>query len=89
MIDISELEPSDVLRVLYDAAKPQGLGILCHTQGPMSQEEATRFLEEGKYFDYVKGRVMKVCIDGTELDERLYDRDNGPGAAASAIESLR
>jgi hypothetical protein len=40
------------------------------------------------YFDYVNGRVMKVEIGGDTLDPRLYDRDNGQGAAARALEPL-
>lgn len=37
------------------------------------------------YFDYLQGRVMKVDLAGDELDPRLYDRDNGEGAARRAI----
>ena len=40
------------------------------------------------YFDYLKGRVMKVDLGGKSLDPRLYDRDNGPGAALKALEVL-
>ena len=43
----------------------------------------------GNYFDYLQGRVMKVRIQGDELDPRLYDRDNGEGAAEQAIWVLR
>jgi hypothetical protein len=41
-----------------------------------------------RYFDYLQGRVMKVSLEGDELDARLYDRDNGEGAAAEAISAL-
>lgn len=43
------------------------------------------------YFDYLRGRVMKVTIDrdGGPLDPRLYDRDNGQGAAARALDAAR
>lgn len=40
-------------------------------------------------FDYVKGRVMKVDLNGDEFDPWAYDRDNGAGAAAEAIASIR
>ena len=39
-------------------------------------------------FDYLKGRVMKVNIGGDSLNESLYDRDNGDGAAAAALAPL-
>ena len=41
------------------------------------------------YFDYVKGRVMKVDITGDELNPWGFDRDNGEGAAERAIAPLR
>lgn len=41
------------------------------------------------YFDYLHGRVMKVDIAGDELDGRLFDRDNGEGAAARTVAALR
>lgn len=91
LIDISQHNKADVLRVLYDAAKPQGLGFLHFDPAPMTRDEADSLLKGGSnYFDYLKGRVMKVriCDDG-ELDPRLYDRDNGNGAAARAIEILK
>lgn len=40
------------------------------------------------HFDYLHGRVMKVDITGDGLDPRLYDRDNGPGAARRALAHL-
>ena len=89
MIDISGLNHADVLRTLYDAAQQQGLGYLHFTPEPMAVGEAAALLKDGNYFDYLKGRVMKIKIAGTEIDEGLYDRDNGPGAAARAIDSLR
>lgn len=89
MIDISGLNRADVLRTLYDAAQPQGLGVLHFTSEPMTAGEASALLKDGNYFDYLKGRVMKIRIAGSEIDEGLYDRDNGPGAAARAINSLR
>jgi len=44
--------------------------------------------EQGLRFDYLRGRVMKVDIGGDELDPRLYDRDNGFGAADDAVMPL-
>ncbi len=44
--------------------------------------------EQGMYFDYLFGRVMKVDISGDELQTRWFDRDNGEGAAERAINAL-
>ena len=94
-VDVSGLRSEAVLVALYERAQPQGLGFLHYDPAPMSEEEATELLliatdDEGlQRFDYLKGRVMKVRLGGESFDPRLYDRDNGPGAAASAIEGLR
>jgi hypothetical protein len=89
MIAINGLNHADVLAALYNASKPQGLGMLHFDPKPMERAEAAELLDQTRYFDYLKGRVMKVFVDGDELDPRLYDRDNGQGAAAMAIASLR
>jgi len=44
---------------------------------------------ENLSFDYLKGRVLKVDISGDELETQGYDRDNGQGAAARAIDAVR
>lgn len=95
-ISIAGLDKAKVLAALYNRAKPQGLGHLHYTPEPMTVEEARVLLTEhagdddrGAYFDYLIGRVMKVRIGGDELDPRLYDRDNGAGAAAAAIDAIR
>ena len=74
---------------LYDNSKPLGMGLLHYTPEPMSREDAEAMLAEHAYFDYCRGRVMKVDLSGGTLDPRLYDRDNGPGAAQFAIDMLR
>lgn len=88
MIDISKLDKADVLRVLFNDAKPQGMGLLHYVPEDMSVEDARAMLEKRNYFDYLQGRVMKVEIKGDTLDPRLYDRDNGPGAAKQAISKI-
>ena len=56
----------------------------------MTYDEAKGLLERQTYFDYIKGRIMKVDLSSdTKFDEWLYDRDNGAGAAKRALESLR
>lgn len=88
-ISIAGLDHADVLAALYNGAKCQGMGFLHYTPELMKREEAAEMLKATTYFDYVKGRVMKVRIEGDELSPRLYDRDNGEGAAAAVIEALR
>jgi hypothetical protein len=88
-IDISGLNKADVLAALYDAARAQGMGFIHFDPAPMSREEAEALLERSTYFDYVKGRVMKVDLKGDSFDPWLYDRDNGEDAAQAVIDNLK
>lgn len=93
LISLSGLTKAEVLCVLYNASKPLGMGFLHYNPFPMPMEEAEQLIaiQDPKRitFDYVKGRVMKIDLNGDDLDPRLYDRENGPGAAARAIDALR
>ncbi len=85
-VSIRGLNKADVLRALYDNARPLGMGFLHFTPEPMSREEAEKLTSGGRlYFDYVKGRVVKCDLSGDEMQTGIYDRDNGPGAAESAV----
>ena len=88
MIDISKMDKAEVLAALYNASKPQGMGFMHYTPKPMTRDEAAELLKRGNDFDYLQGRVMKVRIAGDQMDERLYDRDNGQGAAQRALAKL-
>ncbi|MEK7566773.1 MAG: hypothetical protein AAB527_01405 [Patescibacteria group bacterium] len=88
-IALAGLNKADVLAALYNASKPQGMGFVHYEPKPMSREEAEGLLKQTTYFDYLKGRVMKVNLAGDELDTWGYDRDNGQGAAERAIAELR
>ena len=85
IIDISKKDRAAVLAALYNASRPLGLGFLQYDPTPMTIEDARELLEFTTYFDYLKGRVMKVNLSGDTLDTWLYDRDNGEGAAAAAL----
>ena len=103
-IDLKGLDKAAVLAALYNAAKPQGLGFLHFDPAPMTVPEASILLADRQaklkefnstggnldeiYFDYLKGRVMKVDLSGDELIFWLYDRDNGEGAAQRAIDGI-
>lgn len=99
LIDIAGLDKAQVLIALYQGARPQGLGwwqelapgTAYGTQrgGDLSVSDAQKALTETTFFEYVKGRVLKVDLSGTAFDAALYDRDNGPGKAARVIASLR
>lgn len=92
MVNIHGLDKSEVLKTLFNCAKQQGLGLMNQTgKQPMQIDTAKALLKDGKtYFDYILGRVLKIDLSSNiEFDERLYDRDNGTGAAAKAIEGLR
>jgi hypothetical protein len=86
-INIAGLNKAEVLAALYNASKPQGMGMLHYDPKPMTTDEASSLVGQG-YFDYLKGRVMKVSLSGDEFDPWLYDRDNGTGAAARAISHI-
>ena len=87
MINLTELNltKGQALARLYNAAKPIGLGRYAFDATEMTEATADELLEHSLYFDYLKGRVMKVNLATPELDERLYDRDNGTGAALAAL----
>lgn len=88
MIDLTKYDKAEVLAILYNHSKPQGMGFLQADSNQMTKEEAQKLLDGYKYFDYLKGRIMKVDLSGNELDPALYDRDNGQGAAERAISFL-
>lgn len=84
-MDIKGFRKPAVLAALYNASQPLGMGFLQFRQGVMTEAEAEHLLRTQTYFDYLKGRVMKVDLSSDYLDTRLYDRDNGEGAAERAI----
>lgn len=90
MIDLTGKDKAEVLARLYNAADTQGHGALKASLMPiMSREHAQALLDSGQtYFDYVNGRVLKVDLSSDSLNERLYDRDNGFGAAAQALKGV-
>lgn len=90
-MNISGLNKAAVLAALFNASRQQGMGFM-DSRGAraMTEADAQKVLdEEGPYFDYLRGRVMKIAIDGDEIETRLYNRDNGEGAAERAVDALR
>ena len=89
MIDIKGLDQGHVLKVLHDSSRVQGLGWLAASSVQITIDECRELLVNHSYFDYLRGKVMKIQLGGDQLDPRLYDRDNGQGAAARAIDTIR
>lgn len=96
IINIAGLDKAEVLMALYHRGQVQGLGALESGSG-FTIEKAKEAIEhavatagwgEIMYFDYLVGRVIKTEIGEDGLDPRLYDRDNGQGAAAAALAHL-
>ena len=83
------VSPAQALATLYNNSKPLGLGFLHFDPTPMTVNEAETLLSNQKYFDYLKGRVMKLNFENPEnLYVDMYDRDNGNGSALKAILSI-
>ena len=88
-IDISNLNKADVLAALYNNSRPLGMGFLQSDPQPMKAEEAQELLDSGQtYFDYLKGRVMKIDLKTDQLYPGLYDRDNGEGSVKRVIDGI-
>lgn len=88
LVNIKGIDKVELLAALFNASRAQGAGLFApHTQA-MTKEEAQSLKPESTYFDYIRGRVMKIYLGDDECDTRLYDRDNGPGAAEVVINAL-
>ena len=88
-MDIKGMDKAKILAALYNGARSQGMGLLHYTPEAMTPTEAQEILDSGQtYFDYHKGRVMKISLESDELRTDLYNRDNGPGAAESIIADI-
>lgn len=88
-MDITGIDKAHLLVALYGLAKPLGMGFMQFVPGPLDYSEAKDLLEKGSHFDYLKGRVMKVNLAHDTMSVSLYDRDNGEGTGALAIEQAR
>lgn len=86
-INIKGMDKGALVAALYNNSRPLGLGMLHYDPAPMTPEQGREYAND--YIDYLKGRVMKVDLRGDTFDPFLYDRDNGNGAAASIIDSLK
>jgi hypothetical protein len=93
-MDIRE-KRARILAGLYNNAEPFGMGFLHYVPGNLPPAEAWELVtretgrppEEGHYFDYLRGRLVKCVIlaDGTLRRTDLYDEAYGEGAAERVI----
>lgn len=89
-MNIENYNKAEVLAALYNNATVQGVGIFQAESGEMTKDEASTIFEDSqdKYFDYLKGRVMKISLAKDKVETWLYNRDNGDGAAERIIGAL-
>lgn len=91
-IDIRNFDKAAVLAALYNRASPMGAGFMAHEEGSMSVQEAQELIDNHHssrlWFDYLKGRAMKVDITGDELRAGNYDSYYGAGAAEAVLKAL-
>ena len=89
-VSIAGLDKADILRVLFNHAKPVGRGYLHCQDQDMTKEKAAELVEAFRYFDYVEGRPLKIDLRADELRVDLYDRNQGgAGTAERLIDGLR
>ena len=80
-INVKEIDKEDLLLILYNNAKPLGMGFFQANNKLMTREEAGSIIKQECQpnscdFDYLNGRPIKTDISGDEVDLRLYKRDN-------------
>jgi hypothetical protein len=87
-MNIKGKNKAKILAALYNRSRPQGMGFLQAKAGDMTEEEAAELLKTETYFDYLRGRVMKIDLSGDELRTDLYNRDLGQGAAEAIVNAI-
>ncbi len=102
-VNIAGLDKAELFAALYNHAQPLGMGRLQYDPTPLTKESAQKLMEagddssrmfpgfakKGLYFDYVKGRPLKINLEGDEMETSLYNRDQGDGAAEKIVAKLR
>lgn len=103
-VNIAGLDKAELFAALYNHAVPLGMGRLQYDPTPLTKEAAEKLMGLGDdatrmfpgisrgpslYFDYVKGRPLKINLEGDELETSLYNRDQGDGAAERIVAELR
>jgi len=87
--DISDIDKYELVRALFEDARPQGMGYLQQSNDRLSDFDILQIEAKGWYVDYVHGRSMKIDISGPTFDTWLYNRDNGSNRAEEIVKKLR
>ena len=95
IVDCTGLDIYDVILALWRGSKPATFFAIANVAPPPAPskddiDKALTIYGTRKYIDYLNGRVFKINFDDFPLiDVRLYDRDNGAGAAASVVAKMQ
>ena len=93
-VDISGLDTVELLRRLWENAKPARFfdsfdaQVAGRTPPGWDEAEARKALKHRK-IDYLLGRCIKTDFDSNFINPRLYDRDWGVGKFQSIADQLR
>lgn len=94
-IDISNLDPSGVLAALTNAAEPVN-PLAANSWRRLTPDAAERILasreqvmNNDREFRMLYGRRLHIALTGDVLDTTEYDRINGDGRGAAAINYYR
>ncbi len=87
-LDITGLDPAEVLAALHQAATPGALHGGYKSHPALDVEGARAHLEQARSFSYIDGRAMFLTIDGATLHTAEYDKRNGAGAAERALKPI-
>jgi len=88
-ICFDDLEKANVLAALYNAAKPAFKQMSSYDPSPMTYKEAKQLTFSHSHFSHIKGRILLIIFIENSFNPKLYDKNNGEGAALKVIESLR
>lgn len=93
-INIEGLNKAQILMHLWNGSRQLGLGFM-HTVGQasvvMNESEAQSLIHSmsgSMYFDYLRGRVMKIDLSRPMMETALYNRDNGFEAAETILKNF-
>lgn len=89
-VNIEGLDKAKLLMALFNNSFQQGMGVM-HKEGavPMNLEDAKNLVAKNTYYDYLRGRIMKVDIKGPMMFTAAYNRDVGHGEAERIVAQLR
>ena len=80
---------SDLLVTLYNSSYPCGMGFLQSDDKLMTIEQADELLKNQDYFDYLKGKAMKLSFSNFPIiDFERFDSRNGKGAFMECINKI-